>query len=83
MLFHIMFYSLILSDLWPYTKAATVTCRYYIDDSVLDKVPSMFMLLGGCYTAMQIVGVVLLFPNTKQSAFGEEHETLIDNEVDR
>ncbi|OWF45029.1 MFS-type transporter YhjX [Mizuhopecten yessoensis] len=34
--------------------------RYFDQDSVLDRVPRMFLVLGGCYAAIQLVGVILL-----------------------
>jgi len=33
-----------------------------VEESVLVKVPNMFMLLGGCYFAIQLIGIGLLFP---------------------
>ncbi|XP_060077328.1 uncharacterized protein LOC132556890 [Ylistrum balloti] len=34
--------------------------KYFDQDSILDKVPSMFLVLGGCYAAMQVIGVICL-----------------------
>ncbi|XP_021344893.1 uncharacterized protein LOC110444864, partial [Mizuhopecten yessoensis] len=34
--------------------------KYFDQDSVLDRVPRMFLVLGGCYAAIQLVGVILL-----------------------
>ncbi|XP_033733057.1 oxalate:formate antiporter-like isoform X2 [Pecten maximus] len=34
--------------------------KYFDQDSILDRVPSMFLILGGCYAAMQLIGVILL-----------------------
>ncbi|XP_022338088.2 apicoplast pyruvate carrier 1-like isoform X1 [Crassostrea virginica] len=34
--------------------------KYFQQDDILDRVPFCFLLLGGCYAAMQFVGVMLL-----------------------
>ncbi|XP_069119495.1 oxalate:formate antiporter-like isoform X2 [Argopecten irradians] len=34
--------------------------KYFDQNSILDRVPSMFLVLGGCYAAMQLIGVILL-----------------------
>lgn len=34
--------------------------RYFSQDVVLDQVPWMFILLGGCYAFMQLIGSLLL-----------------------
>uniref|UniRef100_A0A0B7A8L4 Major facilitator superfamily (MFS) profile domain-containing protein n=1 Tax=Arion vulgaris TaxID=1028688 RepID=A0A0B7A8L4_9EUPU len=34
--------------------------KYFSQDDVLDQVPWMFLLLGGCYTVMQLIGSLLL-----------------------
>ncbi|KAL5004644.1 hypothetical protein ScPMuIL_018100 [Solemya velum] len=34
--------------------------KYFTQDSVLDKVPTVFLVMGGCYASMQLLGVILL-----------------------
>ncbi|XP_048747339.2 uncharacterized protein LOC125659643 isoform X2 [Ostrea edulis] len=34
--------------------------KYFTQDVILDRVPSSFLLLGGCYAAMQFIGSMLL-----------------------
>ena len=34
--------------------------RFFTQDDVLEKVPSMFLILGGCYAVMQLIGCLLL-----------------------
>lgn len=35
-------------------------CRYFTENAVLKKVPSCFLLLGGCYAALQLIGCLML-----------------------
>lgn len=52
--------------------------RYFIDDSVLSRVPNVFFLLSGCYAAMQILATILLSsPPSVEAAINGERETLV------
>ncbi|XP_041483300.1 oxalate:formate antiporter-like [Lytechinus variegatus] len=42
------------------TDSQDHTAKYYDQDSILDKVPMSYVLQGGIYLAIQIVGVILL-----------------------
>ena len=49
--------------------------KYFVDQSVLDRVPSMFAVLGIIYAAMGFLAVVLISePNTKYGAEKEKNE---------
>ncbi|KAK0059761.1 oxalate:formate antiporter-like isoform X1, partial [Biomphalaria pfeifferi] len=50
--------------------------KYFVEASILDQVPYVFLLLGGCYAGMQLIGSLLLC-NPPAS---EEEEKLLDNE---
>lgn len=39
---------------------------YFHDEKVLSRVPSLFVLLGGLYLAMQLIGCCLIFTPPKQ-----------------
>ncbi|KAK3604472.1 hypothetical protein CHS0354_007176 [Potamilus streckersoni] len=34
--------------------------RYFSDDDLLDRVPTSFLILGATYTAMQIIGIIMI-----------------------
>ncbi|XP_025078696.1 LOW QUALITY PROTEIN: uncharacterized protein LOC112554856 [Pomacea canaliculata] len=47
----------------PDNKAPNETIageKYFSQEDVLERVPTIFLLLGGCYAAMQLLGVLLL-----------------------
>ncbi|KAL3848576.1 hypothetical protein ACJMK2_019426 [Sinanodonta woodiana] len=47
----------------PHNKAPDViegTDRYFSDDDLLDRVPTCFLILGGIYSGMQIIGIILI-----------------------
>ncbi|KAK3095100.1 hypothetical protein FSP39_010342 [Pinctada imbricata] len=50
--------------------------KYFSQDAILDKVPSGFLLLGGCYAAMQFIGSMLLVnpPEKGKSSFQTSSE---------
>jgi hypothetical protein len=35
-------------------------CRYFLNEDLLSRVPSLFYLLAAIFTVMQVVGVLLL-----------------------
>ncbi|KAK7485496.1 hypothetical protein BaRGS_00023306 [Batillaria attramentaria] len=35
--------------------------KYFNQDDILDRVPKVFLLCGGCYAAMQLIGCLLLY----------------------
>lgn len=35
-------------------------CRYFSEPELLDRVPNVFLLLGGCYAILQLIGSLLL-----------------------
>lgn len=58
--------------------------RYFVDEDILSKVPSMFYMLAGIYSAMQIVGVLCLFQSPDSGYFtsrAEESESLMPSDA--
>ena len=52
---------------------------YFLDDGVLDRVPSVFLLLGGLYLVIQLVGSLLIVDPPEQregSPLPEENQTV-------
>ena len=37
-----------------------VAKRYFVDSSVLDRVPNLFLILGGSFLAMGVAGIIML-----------------------
>ncbi|XP_023228151.1 uncharacterized protein LOC111628560 [Centruroides sculpturatus] len=48
---------------------------YFEDDEILDRVPTVFLLLGGIYFILQIIGVILLF--SPQLEWNESYSNLL------
>ena len=42
--------------------------RYFVDEDVLQRVPLLFLLLGGCLAALQIAGILLQRKPTQEEA---------------
>ena len=41
-------------------------CRYFVDSEVLDRVPSLFLLLGGIWATMELISIVFIRAPTKE-----------------
>lgn len=48
--------------------------RYFNDESVLERVPRVFLLLSGCYIAMQVIGAALLFSPPEDEFYTENND---------
>ena len=54
-------------------------CRYFLDKNVLDRVPSMFLMLGGIFASMELLAVLLIRePSNKEveeiMEFAQKHQ---------
>lgn len=70
------------SYLNPDNKAADHTVdgdKYFTQDDVLNKVPGCFLLLGGCYAALQLIGCLLLSDPPDQ--YQLLHQNVTDDEA--
>ncbi|XP_014667549.1 PREDICTED: uncharacterized protein LOC106809104, partial [Priapulus caudatus] len=52
----------------------TSTCRYFSQKQLLDRVPSFFLVFGGIYAVIQLIGCCLLFSAPPTVALNEEKE---------
>ena len=43
-----------------FSKLTLITYRYFGDADILDRIPKVFLLLGGIYAGMQIIGCLLI-----------------------
>lgn len=64
------------------------TDGYFYDEEILKKVPSLFLLLGGVYFVIQMIGSMLLFTPPKRSnsirsrkSFIEENKSLLNESI--
>ncbi|XP_071165053.1 apicoplast pyruvate carrier 1-like isoform X1 [Mytilus edulis] len=59
--------------------------KYFTENAVLKKVPSCFLLLGGCYAALQLIGCLMLadpphqYQQLQQNMGAEEDEGVVQN----
>lgn len=66
----------------PDNKEADVVSgsdKYFDQADILDKVPQSFLLLGGCYASMQLIGSLLLV-NPPDQSDDEERKPLIEKD---
>ena len=62
-----------------------ITYRYFIDEDVLGRVPSVFFLLSGCYAVMQVIAACLICnpPAVDTPDVSGEKESLVQSEPER
>lgn len=74
------------SYLNPHNKVARVEVngnKYFDQEDILQRVPTLFLILGGTYFIMQFIGCMLLFqpPSTTPSTQEEDCRAMIESEV--
>ena len=71
---------IVLSYITNFIIESLISSRYFVNPVLLERVPSLFLLMGGTFALLQVIGLVLLRPPKDEHI--EEFRSLSGNNND-